>query len=346
MTTPANRLYCDNGQYRQEVYLPSAVPDEHLTAWFRGRIIEPFINAHDLTHSQDVRYAQMLLYWLARVSHAKSIVEIGVAEGSTSWPLLKAASETGGRVFSVDPSPSSAQLAPDLIRRNNLADFWQFCNMTSTAFFAPGGPGHDLTIEFAFIDGDHSYQGIRHDAENVFSRLIPGGFCVFHDLDERIPPAALSTLPTDWSPESCSHAVARVVMDIQAEGKFAIDCLPISFGVCGLERFPEWTEGGILITRKRLAGQADFGHTARLRRPRRGEAIPPLMTPPPPPPPPAPAPQAVSAPSPGPSPEKSRRGQLVSCGGVRYYPPRPPDAPPINYIEESLKYSQQENEEV
>jgi predicted O-methyltransferase YrrM len=276
MRTSANRLYCQNGQYLQEAFQPPRVPDEHLFAWWRGRISEPYITAHDLTHSQDVRYAQMLLYWLARASHAKTIVEIGVAEGSTSWPLLKAASETGGMVYSVDPSPSSAQLAPALIQRNNLGDLWRFHNITSNEFFAPGGPGHNLTIEFAFIDGDHSYQGIRHDAENVFSRLIPGGFCVFHDLDERIPPTAIRDLPTDWSPESCSHAVARVVLDIQAEGRFAIDCLPISFGLCGLERFPEWTEGGVLITRKRLPGQADFGHQGRPRR-RRGKGIPPLL---------------------------------------------------------------------
>ncbi len=37
-------------------------------------------------------------------------------------------------------------------------------------------------IDFLFIDGDHSYEGVKADYDNYFSLVRPGGVIVFHDI--------------------------------------------------------------------------------------------------------------------------------------------------------------------
>jgi hypothetical protein len=37
-------------------------------------------------------------------------------------------------------------------------------------------------IELLFIDGDHSYDGVRRDAELWLPRLMEGGIVMFHDV--------------------------------------------------------------------------------------------------------------------------------------------------------------------
>ena len=36
--------------------------------------------------------------------------------------------------------------------------------------------------EFIMVDGDHSYEGVRQDAELYYDLLAPGGIMVFHDF--------------------------------------------------------------------------------------------------------------------------------------------------------------------
>jgi predicted O-methyltransferase YrrM len=38
------------------------------------------------------------------------------------------------------------------------------------------------TLDFLFIDGDHSYEGVRHDFESYRSLVRPGGLIAFHDI--------------------------------------------------------------------------------------------------------------------------------------------------------------------
>lgn len=39
--------------------------------------------------------------------------------------------------------------------------------------------------DYIYIDGDHSYQGVKFDFETFWPLLKPGGFCVFHDVSVR-----------------------------------------------------------------------------------------------------------------------------------------------------------------
>jgi predicted O-methyltransferase YrrM len=113
-------------------------------------------------------------------------VEIGSWKGrSTTW-LASGARLAGHRVYAIDPHcrsreyPSAETLDEFLgnLARNGLADIVEPLVMTSEAAAAHiEGP-----VELLFIDGDHSYEAVRRDAELWLPRLIEGGTVMFHDV--------------------------------------------------------------------------------------------------------------------------------------------------------------------
>ena len=115
-----------------------------------------------------------------------AIVEIGSWKGrSTTW-LASGARLGGHRVYAIDPHcrsreyPSAETLDEFLgnLARNGLADIVEPLVMTSEAAAAHiEGP-----VELLFIDGDHSYEAVRRDAELWLPRLIEGGTVMFHDV--------------------------------------------------------------------------------------------------------------------------------------------------------------------
>jgi MMP 1-O-methyltransferase len=115
-----------------------------------------------------------------------ALVEIGCWKGrSTTW-LASGARLAGRRVYAIDPHRRSRE-DPDAdtlneflanMRRNGLADVVEPLIMTSEQAAAQlAGP-----IELLFIDGDHSYEAVRRDAELWLARLMEGGTVMFHDV--------------------------------------------------------------------------------------------------------------------------------------------------------------------
>jgi predicted O-methyltransferase YrrM len=114
-----------------------------------------------------------------------AIVEIGSWKGrSTTW-LASGARLAGRRVYAVDPhlhsheDPGAATVDEFLgnLARNGLADLVDPLIMTSEEAAAR------ITepVELLFIDGDHSYEAVRSDADLWLPRLIEGGTVMFHD---------------------------------------------------------------------------------------------------------------------------------------------------------------------
>jgi predicted O-methyltransferase YrrM len=115
-----------------------------------------------------------------------AIVEIGSWKGrSTTW-LASGARLAGRRVYAIDPHHRSREY-PDVetleefrgnLARNGLADLVDVLVMTSEEAVAHiVGP-----VELLFIDGDHSYEAVRRDAELWLPRLVEGGTVMFHDV--------------------------------------------------------------------------------------------------------------------------------------------------------------------
>lgn len=115
-----------------------------------------------------------------------AIVEIGSWKGrSTTW-LASGARLAGHRVYAIDPHRRSREY-PDAetkdeflanLARNGLTSVVEPLVMTSEdAAARVAGP-----VELLFIDGDHSYEAVRRDAEIWLPRLTDGGTVMFHDV--------------------------------------------------------------------------------------------------------------------------------------------------------------------
>jgi hypothetical protein len=122
----------------------------------------------------------------------KTIVEIGVAAGSTTKVLCENAAKVGGHVYGFDVwerhglyNQFDFALSKELVeeRLTKLG----FSNFTMTKIDSKTDEFTELLgrlcpqIDLAFIDGCHSYEGIKNDFLKVFPLLSKDGIVVFHD---------------------------------------------------------------------------------------------------------------------------------------------------------------------
>ena len=133
-----------------------------------------------------------LLESLVYLNQAKVIVEVGVAEAkSTDW-LCRGAKLRGGKVYGYD--------LWDTHGLNNQFEHWSTKEKCETYLQSKGHTNFELTkinsrtpefaelikskhpsIDLAYIDGCHSYDGIKNDFDVIYPLLSESGVIVFHD---------------------------------------------------------------------------------------------------------------------------------------------------------------------
>ena len=113
------------------------------------------------------------------------IVEVGCAHGASSIILAEAANELGGVLHCYDPFP------------NNYYNQDKFGDYAKEAFLKNMKPYRndyilheaksnecDLSpIDVLFIDGDHNYEDVLVDCNNLLPLLKSGGYVGFHDYN-------------------------------------------------------------------------------------------------------------------------------------------------------------------
>jgi predicted O-methyltransferase YrrM len=108
------------------------------------------------------------------------IVEIGVFDGGTTAVLASAARVP---VFGIDPlipdsmNPSLVGLEEAI--RANLAFSRRFTFIKDYSFNA--ARTWNEPFDLIFVDGDHSYEGVRRDVDDWLPLLDDGGLLVLHD---------------------------------------------------------------------------------------------------------------------------------------------------------------------
>ena len=124
---------------------------------------------------------------LARHAAGKErLVEVGVWHGVTTCRLRAAMGPTGV-LFAVDPYPVGRLgfSAQQVIARREVAKVanGRVCWLRTTG--AQAGKEHaekdEPPVEFVFLDGDHSYEGLRGDWEAWSPLVAPGGVVCLHD---------------------------------------------------------------------------------------------------------------------------------------------------------------------
>jgi hypothetical protein len=138
----------------------------------------------------------LLLYQQAREARGGAIVEIGSFHGrSTSALALGSQDGNGAPVYAIDPyvtftGPLGGKFGP----RDKIG-FFQ--NLLFTAAVpqvwvihlpsVQAAKGWQEPIALLWIDGDHTYEGVKADFDSWSPFVIPGGLVAFHDsLDPRL----------------------------------------------------------------------------------------------------------------------------------------------------------------
>lgn len=136
------------------------------------------------------------LLQIIKEARPKVIVEIGTARGGTFWAMAQSAPKDC-LLISIDiPAGTAMDMrdGEDVYTgrdRNRLKQFIQegqrlaLIDMNSQLPAAEHALVHALggkKIDVLFIDGDHTYKGVKHDYETYSKYLAPGGIAAFHDI--------------------------------------------------------------------------------------------------------------------------------------------------------------------
>jgi predicted O-methyltransferase YrrM len=129
-----------------------------------------------------------LLHGLVRAMRPKVCVEIGSAHGwSTCLTALALEQNLGGHLHAVDPHLPNDWSDPNPDRslqalRKNLSSLSLSSKVTIIRKKTIEAK-NDIpeNIDFAFIDGDHSFSGVKADWEVLKPKLNPWAVVVFHD---------------------------------------------------------------------------------------------------------------------------------------------------------------------
>jgi predicted O-methyltransferase YrrM len=112
-------------------------------------------------------------------------LEIGSYLGASSCYLAAGLARVGGRLICVDTWNNDAV---NMKREDIFSEFSRNTAGIKDRLIVIRGRSSDLTdaqipkpINIIFIDGDHSYEAVRADAEKVVPWLAPEGFLIFHD---------------------------------------------------------------------------------------------------------------------------------------------------------------------
>jgi predicted O-methyltransferase YrrM len=133
---------------------------------------------------------------------ARSIVQIGIAEGGSAWHARRVM-DAGGTLHLIDPYPRVAGLNMSrIIARRLIGDV----DVGSVRWIRKrsdeASRDWTLPIDFLFIDGDHAYEMVKRDFEEWSPHVAPNGHVAFHD--------ALTEAP--WMDES--YGSARFVSEL------------------------------------------------------------------------------------------------------------------------------------
>jgi MMP 1-O-methyltransferase len=147
------------------------------------------------------RDAALLLYRLASQAAEGCIVEVGSYRGRSTVVLARGAEHgPGARVYAVEPhepfvGPRGGQFGPE-----DRAAF--FRNMVRTGAYRTVrllntsseivAPGWTEPVALLWLDGDHSYEGVRRDFDAWAPHLVPDCDLVLDDTDDpRLGPQQL-----------------------------------------------------------------------------------------------------------------------------------------------------------
>lgn len=158
-----------------------------------------------------------LLYGLVRSIKPEVCVEIGSALGASASYIGMALKENGrGMLYAIDPHDSTEW--NDVNAVDSLKQFTRNISALGLreqvsvirSYSDAAARAWRLPIDLIFIDGDHSYEGVKRDWELFLPHVKPSGMVIFHDTMWDLPPYA-GTVRSDMG-------VPRFVDELRQQG--------------------------------------------------------------------------------------------------------------------------------
>lgn len=144
---------------------------------------------HSFGAMQKPQELAALLHTLETQVKPETILEIGVGKAGTSWALSKL--PTVKHMIAVDlpggpwgGGPQESALKYIASNSPVRYDFIAGNSASSECLEAVRKLLGDSQIDFLFIDGDHSYNGVKTDMLTYKPLVRPGGCIAFHDIVE------------------------------------------------------------------------------------------------------------------------------------------------------------------
>lgn len=118
------------------------------------------------------------------------IVEVGSAHGASSTILAEAAQELKGSLYCIDSFPEDyygqekfGEYGYQAFKKNVLDKYGKLVTFIRGTSSDVKDAQFGGAIDILFIDGDHSYQGVRNDLRILIPKLRSGGYVAFHDYN-------------------------------------------------------------------------------------------------------------------------------------------------------------------
>jgi predicted O-methyltransferase YrrM len=155
------------------------VGDPSLQEWSR---------LHRIDFSSGLGNSAWLLYGLVRAMMPTVCVEIGSANGRSACFIGKALKDNrSGTLYAIDPHEATKWNDSGAVEslnklRENLANVGLDGHVKIIRKSSQDAAKEwTLPIDLLFIDGDHNYNGVKHDWEHFAPHVTRFGVVVFHD---------------------------------------------------------------------------------------------------------------------------------------------------------------------
>ena len=163
----------------RELPLAAIMPDVERT-------MVPLSAIHEETGHAN--HAEMLyVVAAARSRGASRIFEFGTFLGRTTYHL--AALNPTARVWTLDlPREENPWRFADYVGRYfaGTSEAARITALQENAFRFDPTP-FARSMDFIWVDGDHSYEGVKNDTDKAFKMLAPGGAIMWHDFGHESP---------------------------------------------------------------------------------------------------------------------------------------------------------------
>jgi predicted O-methyltransferase YrrM len=130
--------------------------------------------------------------YIARLGDGATGIEIGTCRGESAYLILETCANVN-TIHCIDPWLAYDDWAGKLdqetmdkfeaITRKNLEQFGDRANIIKSKADDVVGKFADESVDFVFVDGDHSYEATLKDIENYYNKVRKGGIFSGHDYN-------------------------------------------------------------------------------------------------------------------------------------------------------------------